>query len=285
MSHKKTSQVGGTQTTPPPATRKSTSTGETQTSPPIGNSHRQVDQGQLANITSSKGKKSKKSTSKSPPHPVPSRGPSVGPRINFTSRNLGLAGPQSSAWHVVSIHTREGNAHMIIIAHVITMIMLHTCAGLTDRPTTIKVNKVKQSPQICVYCGSTEHSSSNCHRRPWDNREQPHSTPEFLEERPTGLIPKFWEMLLVGQPLWVPIYGVHPHSVPISKDPIPKFQEILDLITNLHNISEIIIIIMITGSHRGSLMQGLMKGTIRGTHPPVFPPTPSLNSLFPEAAQ
>ena len=42
------------------------------------------------------------------------------------------------------------------------------------------------------------------------------------------------------------------------------------------------ITIMITGSHRGSLMQGLMKDTTRGTHPPVFPPTPSLNSSFPE---
>ena len=40
---------------------------------------------------------------------------------------------------------------------------------------------------------------------------------------------------------------------------------------------------MITGSHRGSLMQGLMKGTTRGIHPSVFPLTPSLNSSFPEA--
>ena len=38
----------------------------------------------------------------------------------------------------------------------------------------------QQSPQICVYCGSTEHSSSNCCRRPWENREQPHSTPNSL---------------------------------------------------------------------------------------------------------
>ena len=51
--------------------------GETQTSPPTGNSHWQVDQGQpdcnqdregqLTNITSSKGKKSKKLTSEAPP--------------------------------------------------------------------------------------------------------------------------------------------------------------------------------------------------------------------------
>ena len=38
------------------------------------------------------------------------------------------------------------------------------------------------NPQICIYCGSIEHSASNCHRRPWDNREQPCSTPEFLRK-------------------------------------------------------------------------------------------------------
>ena len=81
--NKKASQVGGTQTTPPPSPKKSTSTGGTQTSPPKGNPHRQVDQGQLdhnqegqaANTTSSKGKKTKKLTSEAPPHPGPSTGP------------------------------------------------------------------------------------------------------------------------------------------------------------------------------------------------------------------
>ena len=91
--NKKTSQVGGTQTMPPPPPKKSTSMGETQTSPPTGNSHQQVGQGQpdsnpdregqLTNITSSKGKKSKKSTSKAPPHPGPSTGPSLGSRNDF----------------------------------------------------------------------------------------------------------------------------------------------------------------------------------------------------------
>ena len=41
-------------------------------------------------------------------------------------------------------------------------------------------NQDQWSPQICVYCGSTEHSSSNCCRRPWDNREQPCSTADSL---------------------------------------------------------------------------------------------------------
>ena len=38
------------------------------------------------------------------------------------------------------------------------------------------------NPQICIYCGSIEHSASNCHRRLWDNREQPCGTPEFLRK-------------------------------------------------------------------------------------------------------
>ena len=38
----------------------------------------------------------------------------------------------------------------------------------------------QQSLVICVYCRSRKHSSANCHRRPWDNREQPHGTPDSL---------------------------------------------------------------------------------------------------------
>ena len=38
----------------------------------------------------------------------------------------------------------------------------------------------QQSPVICVYCGGAEHSSANCRRRPWDNREEPHATPDSL---------------------------------------------------------------------------------------------------------
>ena len=101
--NKNTSQVEGTQTMPPPPPRKSTSMEETQTSPPAGSSCQQVAQGQpdhnqdregqLTNITSGKGKKSKKSTSKAPSHPGPSTGPSVGPRNDFTSRNLGTGRP------------------------------------------------------------------------------------------------------------------------------------------------------------------------------------------------
>ena len=38
----------------------------------------------------------------------------------------------------------------------------------------------KPSPVICVYCGSIDHCSGNCPNKPWDNREQPHSTPDVL---------------------------------------------------------------------------------------------------------
>ena len=90
--NQKASQVGRTQTMPPPTPRKSTSTGGTQTSPPKDKPHRQVGQdqpdhnqeGPPASTTSNKGKKTKKSTSKAPPHPGPSTGPSTGPRNDFT---------------------------------------------------------------------------------------------------------------------------------------------------------------------------------------------------------
>ena len=187
--NKKASEVGGTQTTPPPSPKKSTSTGGPQTSPPKCNSHRQVDQGQPghnqegqpANTTSSKGRKTKKSTSKAPPHPGPSTGPSVGPRNDFTSRNLGTGRPtiQCTACGEYSHWRRECpydnycttcNNH----DHATHMCRAHRQANNNQG------QQVQQSPQICVYCGSTEHSSSNCHRRPWDNREQPCSTTDSL---------------------------------------------------------------------------------------------------------
>ena len=132
---------------PPPTPKKSTSTGGTQTSPPKSNPHRQVDQGQpdcneesqLANMTSNKGKKTKKLTSEAPPHPGPSTGPAVGPRNDFTSRNLGTGRPtiQCTACGEYSHWRRE-------CPYIETMTMLHTCVGSTDRPTTTQVNKASR---------------------------------------------------------------------------------------------------------------------------------------------
>ena len=35
---------------------------------------------------------------------------------------------------------------------------------------------------LCVYCGSTNHTSSNCRNKPNDNREEPRSTPRDLRQ-------------------------------------------------------------------------------------------------------
>ena len=168
---------------------------------------------------------------------------------------------------------------IIIVQCVIITTMLHTCAGLTRQAANNQDQQGQWSPQICVYCGSIEHSSSNCNRRPWDNREQPCGTPESLRKDQQANS-EIWEMPWVEQPLWVPTHRDTCLS-PNLKGPMLECQQILDTITDLHNTTEITIII--TGSHRGSLTQGLMKDTTRGTAPPVFPPTPSLNSSFPEA--
>ena len=186
--NKKAPQGSGTQTIPPPSCKKLTSTGGTQTSPPK-NPHRQVDQGQLdcneesqlANTTSSKGKKTKKSISKAPPHPGPSTGPAVGPRNYFTSRNLGTGRPtiQCTACGEYSHWRREcpyDNYCTTCKNHDHATHMCRAHRQTNNNPG----QQDQQSPQICVYCGSPEHSSSNCHRRPWDNREQPNSTPNFL---------------------------------------------------------------------------------------------------------
>ena len=186
--NKKAPQGSGTQTTHPPSPKKSTSTGKTQTSPPK-NPHMQVDQGQLdhneesqlANMTSSKGKKTKKSTSEAPPHPGPSTGPAVGPRNDFTSRNLGSGRPtiQCTACGEYSHWRREcpyDNYCTTCKNHDHATHMCRACRQTNNNPG----QQDQQSPQKCIYCGSTEHISSNCHRRPWDNRKQPHSTPDSL---------------------------------------------------------------------------------------------------------
>ena len=73
-----------------------------------------------------KGKK--KLSQDTAPHPGMSQGMDTVPKSNFTSRNLGTGRPPSSAQHVVSTHTGERTAHMIIFAQrVIIMIMPHTC--------------------------------------------------------------------------------------------------------------------------------------------------------------
>ena len=47
-------------------------------------------------------------------------------------------------------------------------------------------HKTGKNNAICVYCGSTNHISKKCHKRPNDNREEPRSTPMDLGECGTG---------------------------------------------------------------------------------------------------
>ena len=81
----------------------------------------------------------------------------------------------------MSIHTGEGSAHMIITAQSVkTITMLHTCVGPADRPMTTQVNKISGAHKYVSTVEVLNYSSSNCHRRPWDNREQPCSTADSL---------------------------------------------------------------------------------------------------------
>ena len=187
--NQKALQVGLTQTTPPPPPRKSTSTGETQTSPPKDKPHRQVGQGKLdhnqegqpASATASQGKRTKRSTAEAQPCPGPSTRPSAGPRNDFTLRNLGTGRPtiQCPAYGEYSHWRRE-----CPYDNYCTTCKNHNHAKQMCRAHRQVTNNQGQhdqkSPWICIYCGSIEHSSSNCCRRPWDNREQPHGTPNSL---------------------------------------------------------------------------------------------------------
>ena len=188
--NQKALQVGGTQTTSPPHSRKSTSTGETQTSPPKDKPHRQVGQGQPdcnqegqpASATASQGKKTKKSTAKTQPHPGSSTRPSASPRNDFTSRNLGTGRPtiKCTACDEYSHWRRECPYNYCTTCknhdHATHMCRAHR------QVTNNQSQHSQRSQQTCIYCGSIEHSSSNCHRRSWDNRKQPHGTPDSLRK-------------------------------------------------------------------------------------------------------
>ena len=80
-------------------------------------------------------------------------------------------------FNVVNTHTGEGS---VPYDNFCT-----TCNNLDHTRHMCRASKQtpQQSPVICVYCGSAEHSSSQCHNRPWGNREQPHSTLEALKNQ------------------------------------------------------------------------------------------------------
>ena len=290
--NKKISQAGGTQTTPPPSPKKSTSMGGTWTSPPTDNSHWQVGQGQpdcnqgkesqLTNNTSSKGKKSKKLTSKAPPLPRPSTGPSLEPRNDFTSRNLGTGRPtiQCMACGEYSHWRRECpydnycttcNNH----DHATHMCRAHRQANNNQG------QQDQQNPQICIYCGSIEHSSSNCHRRPWDNRQQLHSTPDSLRRDQQANSKNSGSTAgrtgSTGANTWgYPTQSQFQRSnSEISGNIGPNNRPSQSYRNNNYNYD-----------YRESQRQPHTRFDERYNQrysPPVFPPTPSLNSSFSEA--
>ena len=82
------------------------------------------------------------------------------PRTDFNSRNLDTGRPHHtvhSMWRIFTL--RDGSVHTTTSApHATTMSMPHTCAGHPNRHLT-------QNPTICVYCGSSDHSSTQCCNR------------------------------------------------------------------------------------------------------------------------
>ena len=138
----------------------------------------------------------------------------------------------------------------------------------------------QQSPQICVYCGSTEHSSSNCCRRPWDNREQPHSTPDSLRRDQQA------NSKISGNATGrTASMGANTQAHP------PQSQSQRSNSKNLRNMGP-----SNSSSHyyRNNHHNYDYRESQRWPHtrfderynqrysPPVFPPTPLLNSSFPE---
>ena len=137
-------------------------------------------EGQPTKNTSHKGKKNKRSISEAPPHPGPSTESSVGPRNDFISGNLGTGRPtiQCTAWRKYSYWRRECPCNNYCTTYNNNDHATNMCR--VCRQSNNNGQQGQQSPVICVYCGSGEHSSANCHRRPWDDREQPHGTPNSL---------------------------------------------------------------------------------------------------------
>ena len=190
----------------------------------------------------------------------------------------------------------------------------------------------QQSPAICIYCGGTDHSSAQCHNRPWDNREQLHGTPESLKNQEFQCAnSKISGNNKRNAGFHTPNTQRQPGQ-PIHKGPTVKFWEILDL-----TIQIIIQILTFPGETRplqhdprGNISAGSGRDSTRagsgrdstreGQHsqytnqpnsnfrdygynqqrgaqshtrfderynqkysPPIYPPTPSLNSSFPEA--
>ena len=145
---------------------------------------------------------------------------------------------------------------IITVQHAKIMTMLYTCAGLIGKPQTTKVNMARGVHRYVstVEALNTAHPTAVGALGTIGNNQMVHPNPWGKTNRS---IPKFQKTPWVEQPLWVPTHR-DTHLSPNLKGPT------LDMIANIHNTTEITI--MITGSHRGSLMQSLMRDTTRDTH-------------------
>ena len=231
--------------------------------------------------TSSKGKKNKKLTSEAQPCPGPSMGSLAGPRNDFMSRNLGTGRPtmQCTTCGEYSHWRREcpyDNYCMTCNNHDHATHMCRAC-----RQTNNKSQQGQQSPLTCVSCGSIEHSLSSCHRRPWDNREQPHSTPNSLRRNQ----PSTSEISgnTTGN---TALTGANTHGQPPQSQYQRSNSKKLGNSGPNNRHSQSSKNTNYNYDDRESQRQPhawFDKGYNQRYLPPVFPPTPSLNSSFPEA--
>ena len=99
------------------------------------------------------------------------------PRTDFNSRNLGTGRPtiQCTACGEYSHWRRECPYDNFCTTCNNHNHATHMCRAPKQIP--------QQSVVICMYCGSSEHSSSQCHNRPWDNKDQPCITPEAIRDQ------------------------------------------------------------------------------------------------------
>ena len=178
MSPKKTTSSGGTQTTPPCDTFQDQGI---QGQPDCNHDNSEDQQAQDMGKGKGKGKKNKrKLLQDANPHPGTSYGGNIVPRSDFTSRNLGTGRPpiQCTACGEYTHWRRECPYDNYCTTCNNHDHVTHMCRAPRH---TGGIQQDQQSPSICVYCGRTDHSSAHCHNRPWDNREQPCSTPDALK--------------------------------------------------------------------------------------------------------
>ena len=203
----------------------------------------------------------------------------MGTRNDFTLRNLGTgrATIQCTACGVYSQWRRECQYDNYCTTCKNHDHATHMCR--VHRQTNNNPGQLgQQSPQICVYCGSTEHSSSNCHRRPWNNREQPCSTPDSLRRDHQANS----EILgnATGRAACTDANTqAHPHQFQSQRSNSENLRNMRPNNNSSHyyrNNND-------NYDYRESQIQPHARFDERYNQrysPPVFPPTPSLNSSF-----